>query len=365
MPAAADCAGQQVAQTNLALDPTRNLAADRGYHGVMAQRTARSLRRIALAALVLTPHLCGQDSPAGKSQPRESNAVTVYNMAIDEARRVFSIKAPEMLNLPYEATEQGYLSAFWIEKCNKSAVARSLFAQAARTPHCKFGILPSGRSQLAEMSPVLWQLRTLVFARGMQNAKNTPDTALLDAASLLHHARQLFAGPSTGAIALGYVAEANALTVIDTALGATSRDAEASQRLRKLLEEHRKLRVTRQDIADVTFEETMRRLKVIPGIINSKDSRLRIIDRLNKILLVVRDPTNASLDYTSRSPKQAASNWSRELFQIKRPVPADDELRKAYDQSLKLPAIAGLEGLLNRHAMGQKQLEDLLKRLPK
>ena len=286
-------------------------------------------------------------------------------MAITEVRRAFSIKAPEMLNLPYQATREGYQSEFWIKKCNESAVARSLFAQAARTTRCKFGILPSGRSQLAAMSPVLWQLRTLVFAHGMQNAASNPDTALLDADTLLRHARQLFAGPSTEAIALGYVAEANALTVIDTTFGATSRDADASQRLRKSLEDHRKIRLTEQQIADVTFEETMRRLKVIPGIIHNKKSRLRVIYRLNKILLLVRDPPRASLDYKWRTPKVAAATWSRELIKIKRPVPADDGLRKAYDQSLKLPAIAGLEGLLNRHAMGQKLLEDLLEKLPR
>jgi hypothetical protein len=313
-----------------------------------------------LAALVMASALSAQDRTLVKPKPRESNAVDVYVMAIDEARRTFSIKAPEMLNLPYEATQDGYKSEYWIGKCTQAAVARSLFAQAARTKHCMFGILPSGRSQLSTLSPVLWQLRALVYAHGMQNAVTHPDTALSDAECLLHHARQLFASPSTDAIALGYVAEANALTVIDKTFALATRDAAATTRLRKSLEQHHKLRVTRDQIADIAFAETFRRLKVIPGIIDSKQTRIRVIDRLNKILVGVRDPGPRS-----QTAKFEASKWSSELVKIKRPVPADDKRRKAYDQSLTLPAIAGIEGLVNRHMMGQKLLDGMLKQLPR
>jgi hypothetical protein len=211
----------------------------------------------------------------------------------------------------------------------------------------------------------MWQLRTLVFAHGIQNTARNPDTALSDADCLLHHARQLFAGPSTDAIALGYVAEANALTLIGKVLDESERAVETGHRLRKTLWSHQKHRVTRKQIADVTFAETMRRLKVIPGIINSKESRQRIVDRLNKILLVVRDPAHESLGYVTQEPKRAAATWSLELIKIKRPLPSDLKLRKAYEQSLKLPALSGLGGLLNRHASGQKLLADLLKTLPK
>lgn len=316
-------------------------------------------RSLILAALVMTSALSGQDRVLIKPKPRESNAADVYVMAIDEARRTFKIKSPEMLNLPHEATAHGYQSDYWLGKCTQAAVARSLFAQAARTKHCKFGILPSGCSQLSTLSPVLWQLRTLVFAHGMQNATTHPETALSDAACLLHHARQLFASPSTNAIALGYVAEANALTVINKTVSLAMQDATIT-RLRKSLERHHRLRITRDQIADIAFAETFRRLKVIPGIIDSKRARLRVIDRLSKILVVVRDPSQQS-----QTAKFAASKWSNELVKIKRPMPADDKLLQAYHQSLKLPAIAGVEGLINRHTIGQTQLDRMLRELPK
>lgn len=328
-----------------------------GYTHAMGKQAQHSL---ILAALVMTSALSAQDRVLVKPKPHESNAVDVYVLAIDEARLTFKIKSPEMLNLPYQATEEGYKSEYWIVRCTQAAVARSLFAQAARTKRCHFGILPSGSSQLSTLSPVLWQLRTLVYAHGIQNVATSPDIALSDAACLLHHARQLFASLSTDAIALGYVAEANALTLIGKTFAAASRDVDSNKRLRKSLEQHHKLRFTRDQIADTTYAETLQRLKVIPGIIDSKQARLRIIDRLNKILVVVRDPSQQS-----QTPKHAASKWSSELVKIKRPVPADDKLLKAYHQSLKLPAIAGIEGLLKRHTMGQRMLDRLLSRLPK
>ncbi|MGK0303675.1 MAG: hypothetical protein ACI89X_004573 [Planctomycetota bacterium] len=328
----------------------------------MGKQAQHSMR---LAALVMASALSAQDRTLVKPKPREGNAVDVYVMAIDEARRSFKIKAPEMLNLPYEATEEGYRSEYWADKCIQAAVARSLFAQAARTNHCKFGILPSGSSQLTTISPVLYQLRTLVYAHGMQNTAKNPDTALSDAETLLHHARQLFAGPSTEALALGYVAEANALTLINKTFVAASRDAAAIKRLRKSIGLHHKLRVTRDQIVDTAFAETLQRLKVIPGIIDSKKARLRIIDRLGKILVVVRDPAHETIRHRTYTPRREAIKWSNELIKIKRPVPADNELRKAYEQSLKLPAVAGIEGLVLRHIKGQQQLDRLLAKLPK
>jgi hypothetical protein len=56
-----------------------------------------------LAALAMTFALPAQEkTPASK--PRRNNAVDVYIMAIDEARRALSIKGNVMLNLPYEAS---------------------------------------------------------------------------------------------------------------------------------------------------------------------------------------------------------------------------------------------------------------------
>jgi hypothetical protein len=131
---------------------------------------------LGLAALAISFALPAQETTR-KPKPRGNNAVDVYIMAIDEARRALSIKGNVMLNLPYEATAKGYASEFWRDKCRKTSVARTLFAQAARSKDCKFGVEPTGDSQLSTISPVLWQLRTLVFAHGMQNTKNAPDIA--------------------------------------------------------------------------------------------------------------------------------------------------------------------------------------------
>lgn len=326
----------------------------------------RTTTALAIATVLAASGAGAQDRAAPKGKPKQrNNAADVYVMAIDEARRVFRIKAPEMLNLPYEATEDGYRGDYWVDKCQRATVATTLFAQASRIKHCSFGCLPTGVSEFSKLSPVLWQLRTLVYAHGIQNLSNSPDATLADADSLLHHARQMCRGPSTDAVSLGYLAEANGLQLIEKVLQRSQRTKDTEARIRKLLEQHRQRRVTRAQLADVAFEETMQRLEAVPGLIPDERSRLRIVDRLTKVLSGIRDPDDQSSGHQYRFPAMAARKWADELRKVKRPAPTDPALAKAFRENLRLPALTSVADLINRHTISQKKLRELFEELPR
>lgn len=303
-----------------------------------------------------------KDADSGKDRlqaARKDNAVDLYHLAIIEARRALGVPDGQMLNLPHEVALNSYQDKFWVSCTEKSAVARSLFAQASQGRNCTFKGLGEGRTQLDELSPVLMQLRTLVFAHAAQNIKARPSAALSDAFCLLDHAHQLRGVPFLQAVALANLAEQNALAIIEVARIA---DRDQSERTRWItrLEAHQKRHGTLAQFATMMQDAIMTELEAT-HIFTSDEHRSELSNAVTSCLAPVANHGMQPADTVLSAIRDRLADLKQPPDDAKwRRADGANEVAKRLREKLMR-----LEGLIRTHEQLAAQISERLAQIPR
>jgi len=303
---------------------------------------------------------------ASRKGTPKSNAVEVYLLAIDEARRAFGVGDREMLNLPHKVKLEDHRDAFWVQCSETSATARALFEQATQIDTCQFDRLPARRNQLDDLSQILMQLRTLVFAHGVQHMHRNPGVAMSGAFCLLDHARQFRRVPSLQAVALANGAEQSGLQIIEQATMAAiaNRDWVAMKRCTAKLEEQQKHHGTLAPFATMMQDAIMAELDA-SNFITSEVQR----SKLRKTVAACLTPV------ATHGTKPVAEV----LFEIRGKVTAlqravrgkpsrqakGADKATALTNELLLKKLTRLEGLIRHHEQLAEQISERLSQIPR
>lgn len=221
------------------------------------------LMRTSLALLAVGPIVAQEPS-----RPKP-NAAVLYELALEEIRTAFGITADGALELPpkaeNESVEWRFAEPEWDPLIERSAVALTVFAQAARIPRCEFGAATDPIFHgYDERALQLVQLAQLTAARGWRRLASSPADAAGDAFTLLRHTRHAMRQPTTTGATFGYVVEIMALALLRGSLAKPLTD-EARARCLRELGEHAGERPSTSDFAAASETEIARMLGATIG----------------------------------------------------------------------------------------------------
>lgn len=145
------------------------------------------LPRTFIAAAFSLPLLCSIALRAQRSPP---NAADLYSKAYAELQKELRLGTAEAADYPLvEAPDPAaFRRAPWPALLAKTAVARSLFEQAAASERC---VLPTKPGALVDTVVQMGTMQRFVVAHAYSEMKVLPDQTVADTVALLGHARHL------------------------------------------------------------------------------------------------------------------------------------------------------------------------------
>ena len=211
------------------------------------------------------PVKSGAAAHAGvKDKGEGPNAADVYLLAIEELRKALhdpakalSDPSGDFWGLPIEAKAQieDPSNQLWRDAVTKSAVAITLFAQAAQISRCAFDRYPKELAtgltrQLTDFGIML----KVVTAHGWQQSKRVPASAVMTGLQMLRYADHCAQDRSLLGVAVGLHAEERATGLLEAAASELAKQEQArvnADRFLKQLDAYLSRRLSHAVIADI------------------------------------------------------------------------------------------------------------------
>ena len=254
----------------------------------------------------------GARADARDAPPKRPDAALTYRMALRE----FAAERGG------QAAGDSYRSPSWRAEVERTALARTLFEQAAAQSPCRLGVASGGRDGgYRDLVLPLYSLAEAVLADGWQRLYEHPAHACRTAELLLAHTRHLASISMSVAQGCAFDFERKAADLIEALCehAAATGDESLATRLCAVVEHHLAERATLAVLADRLMAEARRGLAELGGADPRIDARAR------ELLVGVLDLLRDDVPVRAAEAERLRSAFIARLLERRAALVADDD----------------------------------------